>query len=280
MKVHQNLIYSREKQMKTLTLIATGSLLALGAAAQASIILTTVGGTVNENFDGMGTTTVTGQFSSTVGVQSAAVGSTFDGTKIAGSGSSATNLNANDGSSNGGGVYNYGAASDADRALGALASGSNTMAFGVVITNNTGADLTSLAVNFTQENWRSSTSVDNVFNFEYSTTSTASTYLTDTGFTALTDLNLVGPAFGATNGALDGNSAANQAARSAVITFAAAPLANGQSVYLRWSDFNDPGNDAGLAIDNFSVTGQAVPEPASMAILGLGIAALAKRKRK
>ncbi|MFM9873265.1 MAG: PEP-CTERM sorting domain-containing protein [Fimbriimonadaceae bacterium] len=268
--------------MKTLTLIATGSLLALGASANAAIILTTVGGTISESFDGMGTTTVANQFSATIGAQSVATGSTFDGTKIAGTGTTATGLVANDGTGNSGGVYNYGNATGpvSDRALGAVASGSNTMAFGVVITNNTGAALDSITIDFTQENWRSSTSTNNVFNFEYSTASTAATYLTDTGFTSLASLNLVGPAFVTTNGALDGNLATNQAARSGVINFLTAPLANGQSVYLRWSDFNDVGNDAGLAIDNFNVTGQAVPEPATMAVLGLIAAAAARRKRK
>lgn len=265
--------------MKIASFATTIAVLAFGASAQAAIVLTTVGGTVNENFDAMGTTTVGGVFSNVIGTQAVVPGITFDGTKIAGTGASATGLNADAGAGNSGGIYNYGAAADADRALGAVASGSNTMAFGVQVINNTGSDLASISVRFTQENWRSSTSSVNTFAFGWSTSGTAATYLTDTGFTSEALLDLVGPAAVTTNGALNGNDPLNQAARSATLTFAT-PLANGQSVFLRWSDFNDIGNDAGLAIDNFSVTSEAVPEPATMMVLGLGLAAAAARRKR
>jgi hypothetical protein len=78
---------------------------------------------------------------------------------------------------------------------------------------------------------------------------------------------------------LDGNSAANQAARS--FTFAGINLAVGSSLYLRWQDFNDVGNDAGLAIDNMTISATAVPEPTSAGLLALaGVTGMAFRRRR
>jgi hypothetical protein len=57
-------------------------------------------------------------------------------------------------------------------------------------------------------------------------------------------------------------------------------------LWLRWGDINDPGNDDGLAIDNFSFstpTAAPLPEPQTLAMLGLGMAALfgfSRRNRK
>jgi hypothetical protein len=239
------------------------------------------GSTISENFDSLGSTTVNGVFSATVGTQSNVPGSTgFAGTKIAGSGTAATNLVASDGSANSGAIYSFGATSAADRALGAIASGTNTMAFGFRLVNNSADILSDITISFTQENWRSSTSGINTIVAGWSTSASPTDFLSNaTGFTAVSSLDLVGPAPVASNGALDGNLAANQAARS--FTFANINLAVGGSLYLRWQDFNDVGNDAGLAIDNMTISATAVPEPTSAGLLALtGIAGLAFRRRR
>jgi hypothetical protein len=44
-------------------------------------------------------------------------------------------------------------------------------------------------------------------------------------------------------------------------------------------DLNDPFNDHGLAIDDFSLTATPVPEPGTLAALALGAAAFARRRR-
>lgn len=253
----------------------------VAGAANAQFIYT--GGTMTENFDGISNTNVTGMFSATVGVQSNVTGSTFEGTRLGGSGTSAMNLIADDGSNNSGAIHSLGATASTERALGLLASGTNIPGFGVRIENNSGSALSSITISFTQENWRSSTSVVNTMAASWGITGGGATnadYITATaGMSAVTDLDLVGPAPVTTNGALDGNLAANQVARTHTFTFST-PLAQGQSLFLRWQDVNDGGSDADLAIDNFQVTATAVPEPATMAVLGLGVAALLRRRRK
>jgi PEP-CTERM motif len=52
--------------------------------------------------------------------------------------------------------------------------------------------------------------------------------------------------------------------------------APGQSLWLRWTDANDAGNDHGLAIDNVSVEASgAVPEPSTLTMFGVGALGLA-----
>ena len=52
----------------------------------------------------------------------------------------------------------------------------------------------------------------------------------------------------------------------------------GQSLWLRWRDTNVSGNDDGNALDNVRFTA-AVPEPASLAFLGLGAVGVLLRRR-
>jgi hypothetical protein len=54
---------------------------------------------------------------------------------------------------------------------------------------------------------------------------------------------------------------------------------NVKAVYITARMFDGSGTQ-GYAINNMSIVTEAVPEPASMAVLGLGLAAIAKRKRK
>lgn len=257
-------------------------ILGLASVAGAAQAVLSVGPTLlaSEDFDGLPLSTQTGYFSATAGVQNIALGTTFDGVKLAGTGTSGMNLIADNGSGNTGGIVSYGVSGIPERALGMLASGANIPGVGVQIVNNSGIAWQSITITFVQENWRSSTSVQNVMAASWSTTASASNYLSAaSGFTNVTALDLVGPAPVASNGALDGNNPANQALRSATLTFSSA-LNVGDSVFVRWQDVNDAGNDAGLALDTFSVQATAVPEPATMAALGLGVAALLRRRSR
>ncbi|MCU0316899.1 MAG: PEP-CTERM sorting domain-containing protein [Fimbriimonadaceae bacterium] len=260
--------------MKLRIILGAGAL-ALVGAANAQVMFT--GGTYSENFDGLLSTGST-NLSATIGTISPLAGTAWEGAKIGGTGTAVMQLLAGNGSGSSGALYSFGTGTDADRALGSVASGTNTPGFGVRIVNNTGVKLTQFTVSFTQENWRSSTTATNTIAFGYAFgggSITDADYLTAAGFIANAALDLVGPAPVQSNGALDGNLAANQAARSATILLAS-DWNPGQTLYLRWQDLNDGGNDAGLGIDN--LTFEAVPEPMTMGVLAL--AALAARRRK
>lgn len=265
------------------TMLALLGSTAISSRANAEIVLNTL--TYSQNFDSLGTSNVAAVFSATTGTIAAVpnVNNEWDGAKIGGTGTTATDFNANNGAANSGSLYNFGATGSSDRALGAIASGSNIMAFGFQLTNNTGDTIRQITISFTQENWRSSTSAINTLTAGWALgggSVTSANYLNATGFNSIADLNLVGPAPGATNGALDGNLSANQVARST--TLGGIEVAQGQSIFFRWQDVNDQGNDAGLAIDNFSLSVTSVPEPASLALMGtvLGAGGLLRFRRK
>ena len=216
-----------------------------------------------QNFDSLGTNAFAGVVSSTTTVQAslgAVAATALDGwyvTKIAGTGTDATPISPDNGIVTSGSAYNYGVTDATDRALGLLASGSNTLAMGALITNNTSGALTSISLSMTAEFWRSSTSNQNTLTFGYGKiagTITNANFLSATGagVLPLTALNIVGPAAVSSNGALDGNVLANQVQFNNVsLPIAIAP---GETVFIRWQDVNDDGNDAGLAIDALTIT--------------------------
>jgi uncharacterized protein len=261
----------------------TISLFVLGACTGpgfAAYTFTGLNPVITENFDSLSNTPVVGVVSATVGVTSSLPGSGFDATRSGGTGIAALPLAADAGGGNSGTVYSYGAAASTERALGLVASGGSILNYGFQYVNSvsSGTTIVALQFDFTQENWRSSTNTQNSLIASYaigSGTITAANYLTAAGFSPVPGLDLVGPAPVTTNGALDGNLAVNQVAKSFVLSgFALAP---GESLFVRWADTNDPGNDAGLAIDNLTLT--VVPEP-STAILGaLAALGLIRRRR-
>ncbi|MFZ2875698.1 MAG: hypothetical protein WAZ94_14580 [Phycisphaerales bacterium] len=255
---------------------AMGLLLAVGVCAPAMATIVYSGGTISENFDTLPIANVTGVFSATIGTQAAIPGlTTWSGAKIAGSGGTATNFVANDGTSNSGAMFSMGLAGNGERALGALASGSNTFAFGVDFVNGTAGVLTDVTISFTKEQWRSSTATTNVLSFAYGLsggTITGANFLSDASLTAEANLNVQGDAFVTSNGALNPPS-------TALVSYTITGLnwQPGDSLFIRWSDFNDTGNDAMLGIDDFGFT--ATPAPGAVALLGLGGLVMSRRRR-
>jgi len=167
---------------------------------------------------------------------------------------SGTNANtiytAGTGSGNAGDTYSFGAASNTERAFGGLQSGSLNPTIGAGFTNNTGGTVTSLAINYTGEQWRlGAIGRNDRIDFQYSLDATS---LTTGIWTDVNTLDFSGPLSTGTVGALDGNAAANRTAISFTITGLSIP--NGATFYIRWLSFDAAGADDGLAVDDLSIT--------------------------
>ena len=74
-------------------------------------------------------------------------------------------------------------------------------------------------------------------------------------FTAMgPSYNFIPPIVNGTAGALDGNVAANRITGIGGTYAPASSIANGSIFYLRWVDIDNSGSDAGVAVDDFSIT--------------------------
>ncbi len=161
------------------------------------------------------------------------------------------------GSGTGGSAYSYGSAASTDRALGALSSGTVIPALGAVLVNNSGGPLSDVTITFVGEQWKYAASVAGTLTFEYQIG--GSDILTGT-FTTVNGLNFTSPVTAGIAGPLDGNAAANRTAVNYSFTLSGNWL-QGQTLAIRWKDFNDSGSDDALAIDDFtfSATGPQTP---------------------
>jgi hypothetical protein len=159
---------------------------------------------------------------------------------------------ASTGSDNAGDVYSFGSSGSAERAYGTLLSGTLTPVIGAQFTNNTGSTIASLDISYTGEMWRAGVTnrgAADRLDFQLSTNATS---LSTGTWVDYNNLDFNSPNINATMGALNGNSAGNQAAVSFTISGLSIP--NGSSFWIRWTDFNISGSDDGLAVDDFSLT--------------------------
>ena len=243
----------------TCVLMAVASLMVVRSSGQISL----TGGTFtySENFDSMGT-----------GTEASPPSGWFAGSTKRGGNADATNgalfvvatLDFDAGGSTTGTNYSYGAVGDTDRALGSLtsanAAGSNRVTE-VRFINNTGLSITGLSIHYDGEEWRDGgTNWANQLTMHFS--------LDGTTFAAMGDQFTFTAPVNGTSGAKDGNLAANRVAN--IGGAFATSIDNGASFYLRWVDLDDPGSDDGLAIDNFTLTYSAIPEPSTYTLLASG----------
>lgn len=259
----------------TKTLIATAALLSLLPAAHADISVTSSAFTYSENFDSLTTATA-----ATAWIND----STLPGWNLfISTGAAAPTIAADTGGSNAGTFRSYGSAGSAERALGGTASGgtyfgspASTAIAGwiaVSFTNNSGTTLDGFTVSYDGEQWRNGGNTS------------AQTMIVELGLGAtLASVGLwmapgggfdfTSPVIGATAAAVDGNTAGLVSSLGGSVT--SLGWAPGQTLWLRFTERNDVGNDHGLAIDNFSlsVVASAVPEPGSLALLMAGVAAV------
>lgn len=168
-----------------------------------------------------------------------------------------TTYTANDGASNTGDSYSYGSTGSSDRALGVLRSSKVSTVIGAHLRNDTGNVLSQVVVAYTGEQWRrgDSTATDRL-DFQYSLDATS---LGDTAATwvDVDALDFVSPHPAAANGALDGNASANRSSISAAIT--GLSLAPSTTLWVRWTDYDVPSADDGLAIDDVSFAVDGTP---------------------
>lgn len=272
------------------------AVLALLPAGSALAALSYNGGTYSQEFDGLpatGNVTIASRgplslsdTSITTGVGTLA-SATLDGWYIANpSGSStSTEYRAQNGSlsgSSGRGVVSFGATGSGERALGSLATSNQVSAFGLVLTNNTATTLASFTLGFTGEQWRrGEPAVHNALPFDYAISGNAMDNISSAiSFTAVPQLTFSAPnvldAAGSTEIALNGNDVLNQTVLS--YTVDNIDWNPGEVLILRWRGQDLTGQDDGLAIDGVTFTA-AVPEPASMALLGAGAMLLLRRRR-
>ncbi|MFM2294288.1 MAG: hypothetical protein RLZZ350_701 [Verrucomicrobiota bacterium] len=166
----------------------------------------------------------------------------------------ATNLIASTGTSATGGIYSFGAASTAERALGSLAAAAITYYYGVRFTNNGANPVTNVSVSYTGEEWRvGATNAAQQLTFAYQISNNPLTNALAGNWINFSALNFVSPNLTVTNtGALDGNQATNRTVFTN-LTLTGVTVQPGQEMFLRWSDTDDAGSDNGLAIDDLTV---------------------------
>lgn len=209
------------------------------------------GGTYSQNFDSLSAAgTVNWMNNFTLKGWYAAKGAADAPTYIAGAGTGTT-----------GSIYSFGtndANGLADRALGSVAGSSTSYAYGVRLVNDTTNAQTNFIISFTGEQWRSANLVANTLAFSYQISSlplTNADAVNAQTWTSFSALDFISPN---TNGgsAVDGNLATNRQIFTNVV-LAGVVVLPAQEIFLRWRDVDDSGSDAGIAIDDLTVTFQS-----------------------
>jgi predicted extracellular nuclease/phosphodiesterase/alkaline phosphatase D-like protein len=186
-----------------------------------------------------------------------------------------TSYNADTGAANSGNFLSYGSSGSSDRGLGGLASGgayfgspaSGSVAgwFALALSNATAAPITNLAIAFNGEQWRNGGNT------------TAQTMVLEYGYGASFDqvatwtapggnFNWASPVATATAAAVDGNNAGRAGNLGGTLNLSASPWAATTTLWLRWTENNDSGNDHGLAIDDLTITTVQAPAQPEVAI--------------
>jgi hypothetical protein len=266
------------------------AVLTVVAATVANAQISYSGGTYSENFntifniDGTGTA-VPG--TTAVGLQGAIPTlTTWQAARLAGTGTTTFAIFGDwggSGASTVGRLYSYGLPASSERALGALAGAATTVGFGTWFVNDSLNTFNYVTFSFDREIWRTqNTATDQSLSFSYGLASSGigtTSFITSALMTAYPALDATSPSFYASlNGGLGGftDPSTNMVPVSATIT--GLNWAPGDSLFIRWNDTNDGGNDAGMAIDNLSMVA-TIPEPSCGLLIGLGFAALALLRR-
>ncbi|MES2851117.1 MAG: choice-of-anchor D domain-containing protein [Bacteroidota bacterium] len=169
--------------------------------------------------------------------------------------------------STGNATYNsYGAAANSERALGSVGSGGaywTAPASGAVagymalaFTNSSGGTINTVSLTFDGEQWRNggnATAQTMGVQYGFGASFTAVTTWTGAG----TAFNFTSPVATATAAAVNGNVAGKVTGLGGSLT--SLGWADGTTLWFRWVETNDAGNDHGLAIDDVSFTATIPP---------------------
>jgi len=198
------------------------------------------------------------------------------------------------GSSGTGSFYSFGSSGSSERALGGVGSGGvyfGSPSVGAVagciaveFRNASGGTLNSFTASFVGEQWRNggNTAAQTMrLEYGFGPTFAGVGLWTAPGGT----FDYSSPVIGSSSSSVDGNTAGKVLGLGGTISSLA--WNNGDTLWIRWVENNDPGSDHGLAIDDFTFTATAVPEPSTLlagALLALpfgvqGVRYLRNRKR-
>jgi hypothetical protein len=187
-------------------------------------------------------------------------------------GSPIPSIAAGTGSSNTGAIYSFGASGSDERAFGGVGSGNATYYNGastgsvaawlaLALSNDTNATIDEATVAFDGEQWRNGGNASSqTMVFEYGLGSSFETVATWNAPGAAFDFT--SPNTGTSQAALDGNDPINRVADLGG-TLSGLAWAAGETLWMRWVERNDAGNDHGLAVDDFAFTTETVDPPAS-----------------
>lgn len=187
-------------------------------------------------------------------------------------------------------LCSYGASNNTERAFGGINTGNTgDHVYALVLQNTSGSTYTDFTMSFTGEQWRAwGTNLQKLeFDYEVLSTFSLASSVADlradntATYTSVASGNFTSLATSVGGTAVDGNATGNRTLESVN----AQPLTwnDGDYLVLRWWDENETGGkNHGLALDDFSFSANAapVPEPASIAAVGIGLAAIIRRKKR
>jgi hypothetical protein len=187
-------------------------------------------------------------------------------------GTAVTTYRADFGNSNLGRFYSYGADNVNERALGGLAESSAYFGspangnvagwIAVALVNSTGQTINQASVHYDGEQWRDQNTSAQTMVLEYGI---------GNSFTTVASWTAPGAAFNFTSPVHTNSQAVNGNGAGLVAniggSISSLNWTPGSTLWIRFIENNDTGNDHGLALDNFSLTTSTgnVPEPATLA---------------
>lgn len=219
--------------------------------AEAQFEITTGVGNTGQNFDTLAISGTTNAWTNDATL--AAGDSTLDGWSLFNNllvPVPISNYRANAGETNNGSFYSFGESGSAERALGGVGSGSLSGYIAFAATNTSTATLTSFTLGFDGEQWRDGGNASlaqqtTVLEYGFGSTFDSVTWIAPGG-----NFNWTSTVANTTAGSVNGNTVGRVAGRGD--TVGGLNWTTGQTLWIRWIELNDTGNDHGLAIDNFT----------------------------